>query len=424
MKVLLGVTGGIAAYKAAELTREMQRRGAEVQIAMTEAAQRFVTPLTFAALSGHQVLTKLWQPLIPESATAEPLPFEIEHIAAGTPIDAFVIAPATADVIAKLAHGLADDLLTTLALATTAPLFIAPAMNVNMWHHPATQANLTTLRNRGVQIIEPGSGSLACGMVGEGRLAEPVAIADAVLASLAQRNAIPLESHDLTGETLLITAGGTREPIDPVRFLGNRSSGRMGFALAEAACARGAEVILVTAADPPKALRCEVVRVTTAAEMQAAALAALPRATTVIMAAAVADYRVATPAEAKLKKSEQPGETLNLELVRNEDILAQIVAARRAGTLVLGFAAETQPDPALLRAEARRKLDAKNLDAIIANDVSSADSGFDVDRNAGILITHGSETILPPSTKREMAEKILSHLAALRSYNIVTSHRG
>jgi phosphopantothenoylcysteine decarboxylase/phosphopantothenate--cysteine ligase len=423
VKILLGVTGGIAAYKAAELTREFQRRGADVQVAMTAAAQRFVTPLTFAALSGRQVLTSLWQPSVSESTTSEPTPFEIEHIAIATQMDAFVIAPATADGIAKLAHGLADDLLTTLALATTAPLFIAPAMNVNMWHHPATQANLAILRSRGVQIVEPGSGSLACGMVGEGRLAEPVAIADVVLSFLARRNAIPLESHDLTGETILITAGGTREPIDPVRFLGNRSSGRMGFALAEAACARGAQVILVTAAVPPDSLRCEVSRVSTASEMQAAALSALPRATTVIMAAAVADYRVATPAEAKLKKSEQPSETLNLELVRNEDILAQIVAARRPGTLVLGFAAETQPDPDLLRAEARRKLNAKNLDAIIANDVSSSESGFDVDRNAGILITHGSETVLPSSTKREMADTILAHLAALRSYNIVTSHR-
>jgi phosphopantothenoylcysteine decarboxylase/phosphopantothenate--cysteine ligase len=297
-------------------------------------------------------------------------------------------------------------------------------MNVNMWHHPATQANVRTLRERGVHIIEPGSGSLACGMVGEGRLAEPVAIADAMLAALTNKRAEPLDSHDLTGETILITAGGTREPIDPVRFLGNRSSGRMGFALAEAACARGADVILVTAAAPPESLRCEVVRVSTAAEMQDAALATLPRATTVIMAAAVADYRVATPADEKLKKSDQSNETLQFELVRNDDILKKLVAARRPGTLVIGFAAETQPDPALLRAEARRKLEAKSLDAIIANDVSSTDSGFDVDRNAGILITHGSEAVLPPSTKREMAEKILSHLAALRSYNIVTSHRG
>jgi phosphopantothenoylcysteine decarboxylase/phosphopantothenate--cysteine ligase len=423
MKILLGVTGGIAAYKAAELTRELQRRGCDVQVAMTAAAQRFVTPLTFASLSGHQVLASLWQPTVSETVTHDPAPFDIEHISIATQVDAFVIAPATADAIAKLAHGLADDILTTLALATTAPLFIAPAMNVNMWRHPATQQNLATLRDRGAHIIEPGNGSLACGMVGEGRLAEPMHIADTVTRALILATESNHRPHqDLHGETLLITAGGTREPIDPVRFLGNRSSGRMGFALAEAAISRGAEVILVTAATAPPHLKCEIVSVTTAAEMQSAALDALHRVTTVIMAAAVSDYRAVAPAEQKLKKSETGVETFVLELTQNDDILKQIVSARRPGTLVIGFAAETESDPAALRAEGRRKLIAKNLDAIIANDVSSPDSGFEVDRNAGILITHASETVLPSSTKRHMADRILSHIAALRSFNIVASH--
>jgi phosphopantothenoylcysteine decarboxylase / phosphopantothenate---cysteine ligase len=424
MKILLGVTGGIAAYKAAELTRELQRRGCDVQVAMTAAAQRFVTPLTFASLSGHQVLASLWQPTVAETVTHDPAPFDIEHISIATQVDAFIIAPATADAIAKLAHGLADDLLTTLALATTAPLFIAPAMNVNMWRHPATQQNLTTLRDRGVHIIEPGTGSLACGMVGEGRLAEPVHIADTVTRTLILATEPTHRPHqDLHGETLLITAGGTREPIDPVRFLGNRSSGRMGFALAEAAISRGAEVILVTAATAPTHLKCEVISVTTAAEMQSAALDALHRVTTVIMAAAVSDYRAVAPAEQKLKKNETGSETFVLELTQNDDILKKIVSSRRPGTLVIGFAAETESDPAALRAEGRRKLIAKNLDAIIANDVSSPDSGFEVDRNAGILITHASETVLPSSTKRHMADRILSHIAALRSFNIVSTHQ-
>lgn len=398
MKILLGVTGGIAAYKAAELTRELQRRGADVRIAMTAGAERFVTPLTFASLSGRQVLTSLWQPQA-ETTSGEPTAFEIEHIAVAQQIDALVIAPATANTISKLAHGITDDLLTTIALATTAPIVLAPAMNVNMWHHPATQQNLATLRSRGVHVVAPGSGSLACGMIGEGRLAEPIEIADAVMA-------ITQPLRDLEGETILITAGGTREAIDPVRFIGNRSSGRMGFALAEAALSRGARVVLVTAATAPAHLSCEVHSVTTAAEMQSAVLTALPRATTIIMAAAVSDYRVLKPAPQKLKKTA----ALTLELVPNDDILKQISVHRRPGTVVIGFAAETKN----LREEARRKLMAKNLDAIVANDVSSADSGFEVDRNAGLFLTHDSEVALPPSSKLVMAGRILDQLTALR----------
>jgi phosphopantothenoylcysteine decarboxylase/phosphopantothenate--cysteine ligase len=404
MKVLLGVTGGIAAYKAAELTRELQRRGAEVQVAMTAGAERFVTPLTFASLSGRQVMTSLWQPTANEVASGEPGAFAIEHIAVAQEIDVLVIAPATANTLAKLAHGVADDPLTTIALATTAPVVVAPAMNVNMWQHPATQANLATLRERGVQVVEPGSGSLACGMVGEGRLAEVGAIADAVVAAALFAAGRPL--LDLEGETILITAGGTREAIDPVRFIGNRSSGRMGFALAEEAISRGADVVLITAAEPPAALRCEVHRVSAGSEMQAAVLAALPRATTVIMAAAVADYRVLNPAPQKLKKAD----SLTLELVRNDDILKSVAEARRADTIVIGFAAETEN----LREEARRKLIAKRLDGIVANDVSGVESGFEVDRNAGFFLTQDAEVELPMSSKRVMAGRILDQIVALR----------
>jgi phosphopantothenoylcysteine decarboxylase/phosphopantothenate--cysteine ligase len=223
MKILLGVCGGIAAYKAAELTRELQRRGAAVQVVMTAGAERFITPLTFAALSGRQVLSSLWQPSTSETAAGSAAEFDIEHIRVAQEIDALVIAPATANVIAKLAHGMADDLLTTVVLATSAPVFIAPAMNVQMWHNAAVQQNLAALRARGVRIVDPGAGELACGMVGEGRLAEPVEIADAVVAAMVR-------ARDLAGETVLITAGGTREPIDAVRYIGNRSSGRMGHA--------------------------------------------------------------------------------------------------------------------------------------------------------------------------------------------------
>jgi phosphopantothenoylcysteine decarboxylase / phosphopantothenate---cysteine ligase len=400
MKVLLGVCGGVAAYKAAELARELQRRGAEVQAAMTASAERFVTPLTFASLTGRQALTSLWSPTTADTASANPAPFDIEHIRVAQEIDALVIAPATANFIAKLAHGIADDLLSTICLATKAPILIAPAMNVNMWHHPATQHNLGLLRERGVHIVEPGAGYLACGMVGEGRLAGPIEIADAVFTATTP------QIRDLAGETILITAGGTREPIDAVRYLGNRSSGKMGHALAEAALARGADVILITAATSAPQIACETISVTTAAEMQRAVLANLSRATIVIMAAAVSDYRILQPSLQKLKK--QP--VLNLDLVQSDDILQQIVQHRRPQTLVIGFAAETGN----LLLEARRKLHVKQVDAIVANDVSHSDSGFEVDRNQGTLLTHATEFPLPPSSKREMADRILGHMEDIR----------
>ena len=407
MRVLLGVCGGVAAYKAAELTRELQRRGAAVQVVMTAGAERFVTPLTFAALSGRQVLTSLWETSTGEVAGGEIGAFDIEHIRVAQEIDAVVIAPATANTMAKMAHGIADDLLSTICLATTAPVLLAPAMNVNMWRHAATRENVASLQRRGVRIIEPGAGYLACGMVGEGRLAEPVEIADAVFEVLEQA---ARRKGDLVGETILITAGGTREPIDPVRFLGNRSSGKMGLALAEAAGARGAKVILVTAALGEVAVACEVVRVGTAAEMQAAVMENLPRATVVVMAAAVADYRVADVAPQKLKKAG----TLTLELVRNEDILQRVVAERRAGTVVIGFAAETEH----VLEEGRRKLREKRVDAIVANDVSRADSGFEADRNAGVLLMRGEEIELPLSSKREMADRIFDRLDRLRKNSV------
>ena len=395
MRVLLGVCGGVAAYKAAELTRELQRRGAEVQVVMTDGAQRFVTPLTFAALSGRQVLTSIWGP-----TGAGEGDFEIEHIAEAIAADVVVIAPATANFLAKMAHGIADDLLSTMLLAATAPVIVAPAMNVNMWNHAATRANLETLRGRGVRVIEPGSGDLACGMVGAGRLAEVAEIA-----------AVVCGSQDLAGETILVTAGGTREPIDPVRFLGNRSSGKMGHVLAEAAVARGARVILITAAGL-EAAGCQVVRVATAAEMQAAVLERLPEATAVVMAAAVADYRVVQVAPQKLKKTVG----LTLELVQNDDILRRVVADRTPGTLVIGFAAETER----LLEEAGRKLREKGLDGIVANDVSQAGLGFEADRNGGIFLTPAGQITLPASSKRVMAERVLDQLAVLRASSATT----
>ena len=399
MKVLLGVCGGVAAYKSAELLRVLQRRGVEVQVAMTAGAEKFVTPLTFASLSGRQVMTSLWTPMVAETS-GEPGQFEIEHIRVAQDVDAVVIAPATANMIAKLAHGLADDLLSTLCLATPKPIVLAPAMNVVMWKNAATQENLATLRKRGMQIVEPGSGELACGMVGEGRLAEPQQIADAVCAVLHR-------TSDLAGEVVLVTAGGTREPIDPVRFLGNRSSGRMGHAVAEAAQARGARVVLVTASLLEVAHGIEVVRVTTAAEMERAVLEHLSQATVVVMAAAVADYRMKDVAPHKLKKQE----TLTLELVRNHDILRSVIARREEGTTVIGFAAETEN----LLAEAERKLQQKELDAIVANDVSRAGTGFESDRNEGYLLTaDGERVVLPLSSKRQMAGAIWDRLGAVR----------
>jgi phosphopantothenoylcysteine decarboxylase/phosphopantothenate--cysteine ligase len=398
MRVLLGISGGVAAYKSAELVRALQLEAIDVQVAMTRSARRFITPLTFAALTGKPVLTSLWQPSGEASGDTNS-DFAIEHITNAQACDALLIAPATANILAKFAHGIADDFLSTLYLATTAPVLVAPAMNVRMWEHPATQTNLAVLRQRGVTIIPPDAGYLACGMTGSGRLA---ALEDIVRATLRALH----RAHDLAGETVLITAGGTREPLDPVRFLGNRSSGKMGHALAEAAAARGARVLLITASSLPAAAGIEVIRVNTAAEMSTAVLTELPRATIVIMAAAVADYRPRSIASSKLRRAGP----LMLELVPTEDIVASVIAERRPGTLVIAFAAETED----LEANARAKLLRKGADAIVANDVSGAELGIESDRNAGLFLTHERTTALPEGSKRDMAERILMHIRELR----------
>ena len=405
MKVTVGVSGGVAAYKAAELVRALQRQALDVHVVMTAAAQQFVQPLTFASLTGHKVITSLWAGDSDESN----LDSAIEHIDAAHTTDALVVAPATANILAKFAHGIADDFLTTMFLATTVPVIVAPAMNVNMWNHPATCSNLALLEERGVRIVSPDSGYLACGMIGSGRLAENDAIVQAVLDILNHRN-------DLTGETVMITAGGTREAIDPVRFLGNRSSGKMGYALAEAAARRGAKVILVTA---PTALRapanCEVVPVVTTEEMRSAVLGRLDEATIVIKAAAVADYRPVIQAEQKLKRSGP----LTIELQPTEDILAEVVRRRRDGMLVIGFAAETEN--ALVHG--RDKLLRKGADAIVLNDVSREGLGFDSDRNAVTFLTQQTALELPEMSKRELADRILEEVMTLRRPQKVVAER-
>ncbi|PYX29384.1 MAG: bifunctional phosphopantothenoylcysteine decarboxylase/phosphopantothenate--cysteine ligase CoaBC [Acidobacteria bacterium] len=396
MKVALGVTGGIAAYKAAEIVRLLQDRGIRVQVVMTRAAQEFVRPLTFAALSGEKVITGMFssgdehQPNI-DSA--------IEHIAVAQSIDALVVVPATADVLAHFAQGIATDFLTTLYLATTAPVVVAPAMNVNMWNHAATQANLEILRQRGVRVVEPDAGYLACGMTGPGRLADNEAIVTAVLHALGA-------SQDLEGETVLITAGPTREKIDPVRYLTNRSSGRMGYALAEAALRRGARVLLVsgpTTVTPPGAA--EVTKVESAEDMREAVLKLLPQASIVIKTAAVSDYRPKATAGQKIKHKGP----MTLELEATTDILKEL-AQRKESQIVVGFAAETEN----VLENARQKLMGKNLDAIVVNDVSREGVGFDSDRNAVTIITRSDVIDVPATTKWEVAQRVLDQIARLR----------
>jgi phosphopantothenoylcysteine decarboxylase/phosphopantothenate--cysteine ligase len=396
MKIALGVTGGIAAYKAAELVRLLQDKGIRVQVVMTRAAQEFVRPLTFAALSGEKVITDLFG-----AGAEEPnIDSAVEHIAVAQSIDALVVAPATADAIAKFAHGEANDFLTTLFLATTAPVVVAPAMNVNMWENAATQANIATLRTRGVNIVEPDSGYLACGMVGAGRLAANETIVKAVLMALHAE-------QDLAGETVLVTAGPTREPIDPVRYIGNRSSGKMGYALAEAALRRGAKVILIsgpTALKPPASA--EVIHVETAQQMREAVNAQFEQATIVIKAAAVADFTVRTAADEKIKRKGP----MTLELESTVDILAEI-GAKKGSRIVIGFAAETNDT----LSNARKKLEGKFLDAIVLNDVSQPGIGFDSERNAVTILTHaGSETV-PETSKWEVAHRVLDAVVKLKA---------
>jgi len=397
MKVAVGVCGGIAAYKACEVVRLLQDQGIRVQVIMTAAAQEFVRPLTFAALSGEKVITGLW-----DSGGEQPnLDSAIEHISVAQSIDALVVAPCTADMMGKFAHGQADDFLSTLYLATPASVIVAPAMNVEMWNHAATQENLETLRKRGVYMVEPGSGYLACGMVGAGRLAEPAEIVAAVLSALGV-------VRDLAGETVLITAGPTREPIDPVRFLGNRSSGKMGYALAEAALRRGAKVILISgpvAIDAPEGA--ELNRVETAEQMRNAVIPQLDRATIVIAAAAVADFRLRNAAQDKIKRNG----SLTLELEPTPDILAEVSSQRDAGQMLIGFAAET----ANALENGRSKLRRKGIDAIVVNDVSKTGIGFDSERNEVTIITHDEEVSIPEASKQKIAHRILDVVLKLKT---------
>lgn len=402
MKVALGVTGGIAAYKAAEIVRLLQDRDVRVQVIMTQAAQEFIRPLTFAALSGEKVITSMF-----DAGNDDPnIDSAIEHIAVAQSIDALVVAPATSDILAKFAQGIANDFLSTLYLATTAPVVVAPAMNVNMWNHPATQANLEILGKRGVKIVDPDSGYLACGMTGAGRLAANEAIVDAVMQALGS-------SQDLAGETVLVTAGPTREKIDPVRYITNRSSGRMGYALAEAALRRGAHVLLISGPTnivPPGAA--EFTRVETAEQMREAVLKQLPQATIVIKTAAVSDYRPKSVATQKIKRS---GPT-SLELEPTADILGE-VASRKVNQIIIGFAAETQD----VLENARKKLSRKSLDAIVVNDVSREGIGFDSDRNAVHIITHDEVIEVPETTKWDVAQRVLDQVVKLRKRSRVTA---
>lgn len=407
-RVALGIAGGIAAYKAIEILRGLQRAGCEVRVTMTKHACEFIQPLTFRALSGSYVL-------VDDYAPANPDP--IAHITFSQTIDLFIIAPATANTLGKLANGIADDFLTSTYLACTAPVLVAPAMNSVMWRHPATRRNLQTLRDHGVLLIDPDEGEMACGTFGPGRLSEPERIVSAALSLLRQRLAPSGTSaasnskpKDLIGERLLITAGATREFIDPVRFISNRSSGRMGFALAEAARDRGAEVTViagVTSVEPPPGVR--VLRATTAEEMRVAVAREAGSASVFMAAAAVSDYRAKQKAGAKIKKSETE---LDLTLERTTDILSEVSQARTAGQILIGFAAETND----LLKHSRAKLVDKGVDAIVANDVSRTDSGFDSENNTvTIILREDSQTVeIPLLPKFEIAHRILDEVVKLR----------
>ena len=395
--IALGVCGGIAAYKAVEVLRGLQRAGCVVRVAMTKRACEFVQPLTFRALSGSHVVVDDYAPDNPDP---------IAHITFSQTADLLIVAPATANIIAKFANGVADDFLSSTYLACTAPVLIAPAMNTTMLEHPATQRNLERLRADGVRFVEPDAGEMACGTIGPGRLSEPECIVAAALQILATSQA-----KDLAGERLLITVGATREEIDPVRFISNRSSGRMGFALAEAALQRGAEVTVVTGVttiDPPSGVR--VVKALSAEDMLKAVASEAAKASVFIGAAAIADYRPAQRAEQKIKKSD---ESITLTLERTPDVLSQVAASRVNGMLVIGFAAETEN----VLENAREKLRRKNLDAIVANDVTREGSGFDSATNAITIITkdRNDPLELPLLSKREAADRILDVIVSLRS---------
>lgn len=410
-KVALGVSGGIAAYKAAEVLRGLQRHGCIVRVAMTKRACEFVQPLTFRALSGSHVLVDDYAPDNPDP---------IAHITFSQSVDLLLVAPTTANLIAKFANGMADDFLSTTYLACTAPVLIAPAMNTTMWRHPATQCNIATLKDHGVYVMEPDEGEMACGTVGPGRLSDPEQIVTAAL-QLLQSSFLQL-ARDLANEHFLITAGATREEIDPVRFISNRSSGRMAFALADAAMKRGAKVTVVagaTSVPPPPGIR--LIQVLSADEMYRAVMKEIHDASVFVGAAAVADYRPAKPASSKIKKDEP---SFALQLERTPDILKEVSLSRKDGLLVVGFAAETDN----LLDNATAKLKNKNLDAVVANHVSRTDAGFDSEQNEVIIILRtqiDAPIRLPLMTKVEAAHKVLDAVVKLRdllpSTSIVTS---
>src|SRR5580658_1746356 len=399
MRITLGVTGGVAAYKAAELVRLLQQDGFTVQVVMTRGAREFVTPLTFAALTGQKVITDLFEKSSIGEANVESA---IEHIAVAQRTDLLLVAPATADILAKFARGIADDFLTTLYLATTAPVIVAPAMNVNMWNHPATQQNIEALRARDVKIVNPDEGYLACGMTGAGRLAGQQEIIAAVRETLHAQK-------DLLGETIVITAGPTCEDLDPVRYITNRSSGKMGYAVAEAAARRGAKVFLVSGPvnlDTPPGV--ERINVRTAEEMRVAVMDRFPESSIAIFAAAVADYR---PSEAQPQKVKRSKEPLTLRLEPTPDILAE-AAQTKGDRLIVGFAAETDH----VAENARKKLAAKNADLIVANDVTAEGAGFDHDTNIVTLFARdGRDLALPKLSKSEVAQRIFDEVLRLRS---------
>ncbi len=397
MNAILGVGGGIAAYKSAELARALMERGLRVQAVLTPAAERFITPLTFAALTGRKVITDLFA-----SGSAEDmLSSAIEHIAVAQENDVLVIAPATADLLARLARGIANDFLTTTYLAFTGPVVLAPAMNSNMWTHPATQENVAILRKRGHVIVEPEDGSLACGMTGPGRLAEPERIAD-VVASLG------LKLHDLEGETVLITAGPTQEPLDPVRYITNRSSGKMGYALTQAALQRGARVVLVSGpVQLPAPQGALLIPVRTAQEMHDAVMEHLGEASIILKSAAVADYHVSRVPQHKIKKTAM---RMSLELDPTPDILAEL-GQKKGDRLLIGFAAETEN----LVASARQKLESKNCDMVVANLVNQENTGFEADENEVVLVLRTGESMpLARAPKREIADRIFDQVLKLR----------
>jgi phosphopantothenoylcysteine decarboxylase/phosphopantothenate--cysteine ligase len=399
MKIALGVTGGVAAYKAAELVRRLQQEKLDVQVVMTRAAQQFVTPLTFAALTGRKVIAEMFGR---DDAAPANIESAIEHIAVAQRIDLLLVAPATADILGKFAHGIAEDFLGTLYLATKAPVIVAPAMNVNMWEHPATRANLAALRTRGVHVVDPDEGYLACGMTGAGRLASTEAIAKKVSEVLGLR-------HDFAGQTVLVTAGPTLEDLDPVRFLTNRSSGKMGYALAEAAVYRGARAVVLvsgpTGLEVPQGVDWVPVRSTE--EMRSAVRARTHEANVVIMAAAVADYRPAAIGAQKLKRT---GERLTLELEPTPDILAEL-GREKGHRILVGFAAETDR----VAENARAKLSRKCADMIVANDVTQEGAGFDADTNiVTLFLRDGRELSLPKLAKFDVANRILDHVFELQ----------